>query len=124
MDEKIAVSDPQKNDDPFNALLQIEENERLAKTKRAYTKAYMFSIFIPPLGFYYLIKYLFFTQRDPAGIKAGIVCVVLTVLSLIVNIWGLQFLLNQFNPEKSESVNFLESLITPENMKTFRELTQ
>lgn len=124
MEENRVVPDSQINSDPPQTILPLQQNEQEMPIKRSYMRAYMLSIFLPPIGLYYFLKYVFFSPKDLGSTKAGIVSLVLTVLSLVGNIWGLQVLFTQFTSQNSQSVNFLEDLITPENMKTFRDLTQ
>ncbi|MFH0773244.1 MAG: hypothetical protein V1922_02945 [bacterium] len=112
-----------KNLEAFQALLEIDEKERSIKAREGYTRAYMWSVFLPPLGVYYLVKYLVFSNRTPSDIKAGWVSFALTIASLLVSTLLLAGVLNSatsINPQQSGDM--LKELTTPENQKSIKEL--
>lgn len=86
------------------AMAQLDAKEKEIKESQGYAKAYLLSILIPPLGIYYLIKY-----RN----KAGIISLILTLLSLWFSIW----LMNSFLKQTS-------SLIPLETLDNQQELLQ
>lgn len=106
------------------AFAQLEQKENEVKTKSGHLKAYTASILLPPIGIYYFVKYFFFGEKTPYLKKTAVYCLILTVISLAVNIWGLEVLFNQAVPSKDPNINVLQELITPENQKSLRQLMQ
>lgn len=116
---------PTKNIEAFQALLEIDEKERSIKTRQGYTKAYFWSVLLPPIGVYYFVKYLVFSSRTPDDIKAGWVSLVLTIISLLVTALLLMGLLNQaVSPNPQQINNTLHEFTSPENQKSMKELFQ
>lgn len=115
---------PEKNLEAYKAFLQLDQQEQILKAKGGYLKSYVLIVFLPPIGLYYFLKYFFFAERSFANRKAAMICLALTVISLILNIWIIQLFFSQFVPAKSQNLNFLEELITPENQKTLQQLMQ
>lgn len=62
----------------LNALEQAQQDEIAAKKKRW---AYLVSVGLPPFGLIYAIKYYFSGKTD--GKRAALICVILTVVSLL-----------------------------------------
>ena len=107
----------------FQALLELEEKERTIKTRNSYIKAYFWSVALPPIGVYYLVKYLFFSNGTNEDIKAGFISLGLTIVSLLVSMWIFGIFLNQASsmlPPQTGDV--LKELITPENQQKLRSL--
>lgn len=124
MDNQEIPSNPEtKNLEAYKAILDINEQEQKLKTKSGYMKSYILSLLLPPIGLYYFIKYFFFTESDGAR-KAAIINLVLTVVSLILNIWIFQLFFNMATPQNSSNLNFMKELITPENQKSLQQLYQ
>ena len=117
---KSKVKDPSA----YKALLDIQQQEALLKAKSGYLKAYIFSFFIPPLGVYYFIKYFFVADNSYENRKAGIISLVLTITSLIVNFWLFNLFFTSFAPEGSNNEEFINELITPANQKELQQLFQ
>lgn len=123
MQEQIATpTQPVKNIEAYKALLQIEQQAEVLKVKASFRKAYILSLTIPPIGIYYFIKYFFFTDGDLSYRKVAIISLVLTIISLAVNIWFLQLFLAQSSPDMNQNTNFLKELTTPENQKSLQQL--
>lgn len=112
-----------KNLEAYKAILDIEQQTQNLKDKRSYWKAYILSVILPPIGIYYFIKYFFFSEGTDSR-KAGVVSLVLTIASLIVNLWLIQLFLNQSIGENSQNLNIIKELITPENQKSLQQLLQ
>ncbi|GAH13179.1 unnamed protein product, partial [marine sediment metagenome] len=85
------------------------------------------SIFLPPIGgIYYFIKFFLFFDNIDAK-KAGIVSLVLTIISLVLNIWILKLFLNQSIGGvvgNNQNLDMLKELITPGNQKSLQQLLQ
>lgn len=125
MEEQLNTSNqPTKDVEAYKALLQIDQQKEALKAKESYWRAYILSIIIPPIGVYYFIKYFFFRGGDPNDRRAAVISLILTVISLILNIWLLQMLFNQAVTGNSQNSNFMKELITPENQKTLQQLIQ
>lgn len=125
MEEQVNLpKPPAKNLEAYQGLLEISQQEQTLKARQGYFKAYLLSVFLPPIGLYYFVKYLFFADTSSDNQKAAVICLVLTVVSLILNIWLFSLFFNQFAPENSQNANFLKELITPENQKTLQQLMQ
>jgi len=125
MDEESNISNQQtKNVEAYKALLTIDQQKEALRTKESYWKAYILSIIIPPIGLYYFIKYFFFGKGDSGKRRAAVISLILTAISLVLNIWLLQLFFNQSIPDKNQDMNFLKELITPENQKNLQQLLQ
>ena len=122
-EEPINPAIPEKkNLEAYKAFLQLDRQEQTIKAKGRYLKAYILSIFLPPIGLYFFFKYFFFEEESFGSRKAAIICLILTVVFLLVNIWILQLFFSQFAPSSSQNLDFLEELITPENQKILEQL--
>ncbi len=117
------ITDSPKNLDVYKAILEINEQEQKQEKKENYWKAYVLSISLPPIGIYYFIKYFFFID-DKNTRKAGIISLILTVVSLFLSVWLMKAFFVQSLPNSSENLNFIKELINPENQKTLQELLQ
>lgn len=126
MIDQVIQPEPKKNIEAFQALLEIDEKERSYKARQGYYRAYAMSILFPPLGIYYLIKYVFFANGTNDDFKAGIISLVLTIVSLLATAWifGLFFKQATSSLNPSQSNDILKQFITPENQKTFKNLMQ
>ena len=71
----------------FKALLELDEKERNIRNREGYYKAYVLSLLIPPIGIYYFFKYLLFGNGNSEDIKAGVLSLVITIVSLLLSIW-------------------------------------
>jgi len=114
----------QENNTVINkeALLSLNNQEQMLKSKPSYIKAYAVSIIFPPFGFFYFIKYFFFGERSFNDRNAAIICLVLTDVSIAVSALTLQLFFNQAINLNDRDLNRLMELITPENQNTLREL--
>jgi hypothetical protein len=64
---------------------------------------YAGSLVLPPLGYWWGIKYL--KQPDPASKRIGILCIVITTISFIVtSIWAVDYI-NKINATVSSQLN-------------------
>jgi hypothetical protein len=111
-----------KNLEAFQALLEIEEKEKTAKKREGYLKAYLWSVFLPPIGIYYFIKYIFFGNSD-SDRKAGIASLVLTIVSFVITGWLTVVFFSQATSSLNKnSGQMLQELITPANQKSLWQL--
>src|SRR3989338_5339932 len=110
--------------DDLAAILELNNQQQKLKSKTNHLKAYMVSVFFPPFGLFYFIKYFFFGEGSFDDRKAAIICVVLTVVSIVVSVLTLQMFFNQAINLNDQNLNVLKELITPENQNTLRELFQ
>ena len=113
------------NKEAFGALIEIDEKERNFQARQGYWMAYIWSVLLPPLGIYFFIKYLFFANGTRDDFKAGIVSLVLTVISLLLSIWLFGLFFKQATSAiPSPDSNILKELITPGNQKALKDLYQ
>jgi len=116
---------PKPNLEAFQALAELDTKERNLKAQGNYMKAYVLSALLPPIGLFYFIKYVFFSDGDSEAIKAGIVSLIITIISLLLSIWFVAVFFKQASSSiPSEDINSLKELITPENQKKFKDLLQ
>lgn len=123
MIEQTNQTEPIKNKEAFQALLTLDEKERTIKSRQGYWRAYMWSVFFPPIGIYYLIRYVFFANGTNDDIKAGITSLILTIISLLLSMWLFNVLFKQSSlliPSQGNSI--LKELITPANQKSLNDL--
>ena len=108
----------------IEALADLELKEKQIKLRKGYGKAYFWSVFLPPIGIFYFFKYLFFSGGEKESIKAGVISLILTIVSLLVSFWSMAVLINQMMPggSSSESMQMLQNLTTPENQKALLQL--
>lgn len=72
----------------FNCGKNLHEKP-LSTSKLTEYAYYIASVLVPPLGFWWGIKYL--RQADPVSKRIGIVSMVLTVIaSIVVTMWSMQ----------------------------------
>ncbi|OGG03538.1 hypothetical protein A2W14_03055 [Candidatus Gottesmanbacteria bacterium RBG_16_37_8] len=125
MQENIAVTNKEAQSPvDFAAIPELNNQEQKLKSKTSYIKAYAVSIFFPPFGLFYFIKYFFFGEGNFDDRKAAIICVILTVVSIVLSVLTLHMFFNQAINLNDRDLNILKELITPENQNTLRELLQ
>jgi len=125
MDQPNIQNTEKKNIDAYKALLEIDQSERNFKSRQGYSGAYALSLFVPPLGLYYFIKYVFLGNRSEEDVKAGCISLFLTVVSTLVSILLMGVLFKQTTsvlPDQGSDV--LKDMITPANQNKLRELFQ
>lgn len=120
----ITTNQPEKNEEAYKAILQLGQQKQDIKEKENYWKAYVMSILLPPAGVYYFIRYFFFGGEQQGKRRAAVISLVLTIISLFLNIWLIQLFLNQSLPGGSQNLDTLRELITPENQKSLQQLLQ
>lgn len=113
-----------QNKEAFQALLEVDKSEHNFKNKQGYYRAYVLSILLPPLGIYYFIRYVFFSDGTTEDFKAGILSVILTILSFLLGVWLVAALFKQTTSSSPQNSEFLKELITPENQKRLKDLLQ
>lgn len=64
---------------------------------------YLLSLLLPPLGLWPAIKYL--KQKNEKSRMIGFAAVVLTIISIIIEIWIGSRFINEFNRELNSSLN-------------------
>lgn len=117
------MTEPTK--EAFQGLLTLDEQERSFKSREGYWRAYILSILLPPIGVYYLIKYVFFAKGTNNDLKAGFTSFILTVISLLLSIWLFNLFIKQATSSvPSQGIDTLKELITPANQKILRDLYQ
>src|SRR3989339_2238169 len=102
----------QENNTVINkeALLSLNNQEQMLKSKPSYIKAYAVSIIFPPFGFFYFIKYFFFGDGSLDDRKAAIICLVLTIVSIVISVLTLQMFFNQAINLNDQNLNVLKEL--------------
>ncbi len=109
----------------FRVLLEIDEKERTFQARQGYMMAYIWSVLLPPLGIYYFIKYLFFANGTRDDFRAGVISLVLTIVSLLASLWIVGLFFKQATSAiPSPDNNIFKELITPTNQKTIKDLYQ
>jgi len=125
MIEQVISPAPINNKEAFQALLTLDEKERTVKSRQGYVRAYIWSVLLPPIGIYYLIKYVFFANGTTEDIKAGLTSLILTVISLLLSIWLFGLFFKQATYlMPSQGSDTLKELITPANQKILKDLYQ
>ncbi len=117
MDEQ---DDYKKKVELFGTMAEVDAKEKKMKASQGYGKAYLLSVLLPPLGLYYFVKYLFFTGGEDENIKAGIISLVLTIVSLVVSLLLMGGLLNQSS--SSQNLQLLKDMSSPDNQKQLLDL--
>lgn len=119
----LKVGQNTKTKEAFQALLQMDQQEKLTKKRKGYYRAYFLSFALPPIGIYYLIKYIFFGEKTPEDIKAGIYSFLITVVTLIISTLfaGLFFKQTLSGLPGIDSKN-LQQFSLPQNQKTLQDL--
>lgn len=117
--------EPKKDLSAYQALLEIDEKERSYAARQGYAKAYVLSILLPPIGFYYFFKYVIIGSGSPDETKAGITSLILTIVALILTIALPLVLFRQASSTLPvSSGNMIQELITPANQDTLKKLFQ
>lgn len=123
MVEQINDKDYQKKLELIQATTQLDFKEKEMKSSQGYVKAYLWSILIPPIGVYYFIKYVFFSGGSEDSIRAGIISLILTIVSLLLSIFLMIGILRQTTSgNSSQNLQMLKNLAVPDNQKKFIEL--
>jgi len=117
MDEQ---EDYKKKVELFQTMAELDTKEKEIKASQGFWKAYVLSVLIPPIGLYFFIKYLFFTNGEDTNIKAGIVSLLLTIVSLAASFLLLGGLLGQSG--SSENIQKLKDISAPNNQKQLLDL--
>jgi hypothetical protein len=107
----------------MKAIGELNMKEEEMKSNEEYKKTYLWSIFMPPIGIYYCIKYIFFTRGGSKNIQAGIVSLVLTLLSLIISSWAVIGLFKQSTSSLSPNdLQMINNLAAPDTRKELLQL--
>lgn len=125
MDNQANGTNPQiTNPEAYKAILALNQQNQEIKAKESYWKAYLWSIFMPPIGIYYFIKYFFFGTGSSSARKAAKISLILTIVSLALNLWFFKLFFSQSIPGGNQNLNMIRELSTPENQKTLQQLLQ
>lgn len=123
--ERLNLStDQDKKLEAYKAIVAMDQQKESFKEKENFWKAYLWSVLIPPIGVYYFIKYFFFDDATSDRRKAGVISLVLTIISLIVNVWLIQVFFSQTIGGNNQNLNTLEELITPGDRNDLQKLLQ
>ncbi len=107
----------------FQAMAQLDSKEKEISSSQGYIKGYLWSILIPPVGIYYFVKYVFFGVRNKESIKAGIISLFLTLVSLFLSLWLTANLFKQTTSGiPSQNLQILKDLAVPDNQKKLLQL--
>lgn len=112
------------NPEAYKAILTLNQQGQDIKDKENYWKTYLWSILLPPIGVYYFIKYLFFGGGSTHERKTAVINLVLTIISLILNIWLMKLFFPSSITGGDQNLNMIKELITPENQKSLQQLLQ
>lgn len=69
---------------------------------------YLICVFLPPFGLIPAIKYL--KQADPKAKQIGIIALILTAISLILNFWLIISLIGNINDQINTQLNGINNL--------------
>ena len=69
---------------------------------------YFVSLFLPPLGIWFAIKYL--RQQDEKSKKIGLTALFLTIISIVITSWLTVSLINSFNKGLSNQLNLYQGI--------------
>ena len=123
MTEPNNQTTPKPDLEAYGALVELDQKEHEFKARNAYFKGYLWSILLPPIGIYYFIKFLFFSNGTQDDIKAGVYCLVLTIVVFVLSIWLTVAMFKQTTSSLSpQSSEFLKELITPGNQNKLNDL--
>lgn len=67
-----------------NILARHQNREQLPQSQRL--KSYLVSLFLPPFGLYYVIKFLI--RGEPSARRTAWICLAITIVSILVT-WSL-----------------------------------
>ena len=105
------------------AMADLVAKEKEINRKKGYGKAYFWSFFLPPIGLYYFIKYLFFSEGEGESIRAGVISLVLTLVSILISVLFFATILNQASSVvPGADLQMLKDLTTPEKQKEILQL--
>jgi hypothetical protein len=123
MTEQEKQDDYQKRLNLVRAMTTVDTEENKKKSSPGYMKAYVWSVLIPPIGIYYFIKFVFFTEGAEGNVMAGIISFFLTIFSFFLSVWMLGVYLKQSTSSiPLQELKTLENLIRPENQKQILDL--
>lgn len=120
--DNTPINNPINNPEAYKAILEVKEQKQNLKAKESFLKSYIWSVLLPPIGIYYFIKYFFFADGSQSSRKAAIINLVLTIVSFILNIWGIRLLFYQIASSGNQDLNSLKELTNPENQKSLQQL--
>ena len=106
----------------FQAMAQLDSKEKEIKSSQGYGKAYLWSVLIPPIGIYYFVKYVFFAGGEEKNIKAGIISLVLTLVSFFLSFWLMAKFFEQTTSKNPNNLQILKDLTVPDNQKKLLQL--
>ena len=101
----------------FTAMAELRAKEKAIHVSQGYGKAYLWSVLFPPIGIYYFIKYIFLGDGTQEAFKAGVVALVLTLISLFVSLWMLGGMFSQAAGGSSQATQMINNLAVPANQK-------
>jgi hypothetical protein len=107
----------------IQAMADLDTKEKEIKSSQGYGKAYLWSVLLPPIGIYYFIKYTVFANEEKKNINAGLLALVLTLLSLLISIWLTAEIFKQSaSVIPSQNFQMLKDLANPDNQKNLLQL--
>ena len=105
------------------ALVQLNSKEKEIKSSKGYGETYFWSFFLPPLGLYNFVKYLFFTEGEKEKVRAGIISLILALASLFISFWIVAEVFKQTTISiSSHNFQMLKDLVVPDNQKKILKL--
>lgn len=105
------------------AMTNLSSKEKEITSSQNFGKAYVLSILFPPVGIYYFVKYLFFAGGDNEHVKAGVISLILTLVSLFVSLWSLYALFSQATSSLPiQDMQSFKDLVSPESQKQILNL--
>jgi hypothetical protein len=120
------MNEQEQYDKKFELMKSIGElnmKEEEIKSNQGYRKAYIWSILMPPVGIYYCIKYIFFSRGGSKNMQAGIISLVLTLLSLFISSWAIIGLFKQSTSSLSPNdLQMINNLAAPDTRKELLQL--
>ena len=125
MEESNIPTENKKNVEAYGALIELDNKERSFKSKAGYYQAYALSVFLPPIGIYYFIKYLFLKNESGEDVKAGLISLGLTLASLLLTIWATAAMFGTVSHlTPNQGGDMLKQYSNPDNQKQMKDLFQ
>jgi len=107
----------------FQAMAKLDSKQRRINLSQGHVKEYLWSVLIPPIGLFYFIKHIFFSDGEEENIKAGIISLLLTLMSLFLSFWLIAILFKQTAfKTSSQNTQILKEFTVPDNQKKLLQL--
>ena len=104
----------------FEAMaVMTAEEKKLQSTN--FLATYIWSLLLPPIGLYFFVKYVFFGDGEPNRRRAGVIALVITIISAVLSLWVTSLLFSSVTATSGDSGS-VPRLLQPENQKSLIDL--